>query len=1088
MATAICLAAFVPVALGQEPRRVPVDEEIRDEEALSLVKPDYPGLREVSEAVHAGDSAKAKALLARHFAVRKRPVVPPAEFPGVGEGNSVVRLRATGADRQLADETWMRHIFTLSNNDIGKLETFDLGPKIEWMKSPSQSLSWTCYLNQLNVLGQLGGVYRDTRDEKYAKEIGDLIVSWAKQCPRGYGYTRDGKPVDSGMEVRNRLCNCIAAYDVVWASPSLTPEMHMAFWKLFIASCRELMTYKGVSYPGLIVAAVMLPEFAESPQWMEAGKASLVNSLVERTTPEGGWDTHSISYQTVPVPWAARALEFMRANSESGDFRETAEMIRAQTGKLLEIMLWIAMPNGGLPNIGDTYGRCDWSGGHTAGILESYIFSQFPAQEQERLKGIQDLFQRLKATLAAAGGAKADEPATTSIGFPGTGYYVMRSSWEPKQARYLYFDLSAQALGHAHSDACHFDFYAYGRPLLADAGDYFLGWGYRTALHNTIEVDEQPQGRGAEAEMIPHEWLTTQAFDFADGAHSGYEKRGVIHRRKIVFVKPDYFVLCDLLTGTGGHKLEQFFHFTGPSQSQPGEARLDEATLIASSVHAESANAHVIPIRTDGLKAGFVQAQESDMSVKDKNERKAMLGWLVTTGTFQRVKSAVAVYTREGRLPQAFYDVLFPTPRDARADFTVTPLPVSENGKDLPPTQATGWRMRFRVTSPLCSPDAIRMDMGKNLALGATGFGEINQARFDAGSAKKLTDGNPAPREVGGAMASDPYVPNVPLAGRFGVDLGGEIEVNALVLHHGTWNGGAIIYPPEKMTVQYWDGAAWQDVRNAKTVWQDEQVSRTVFDTVRTSRVSVSVARPGGGRLAMREMEAYRVSEEEQRRVEALLHATKTEEWTDGLLISHEGQGPRVYGDIAFDGELACVRWNKEGRVVRLFLVRGRRLQVGREVLVDSAGLLDTFAARWEGKLIHVDCIAPHGIRLLAQGAKGVQVGQERLACLVKDGFIELASAPEAPPLSIGEVRVEAHPPQKGLAGAQPWALVVWRTDRAATSQVEFGCDGRLDRRTPLDRTMTQEHRARVEFLRPNRQYSFRAVSVDGEGRRAEKR
>ena len=48
--------------------------------------------------------------------------------------------------------------------------------------------------------------------------------------------------------------------------------------------------------------------------------------------------------------------------------------------------------------------------------------------------------------------------------------------------------------------AGHFDLYAYGKPLLADTGDYFLGWGYRAALHNTIEVDGRDQARGASAE------------------------------------------------------------------------------------------------------------------------------------------------------------------------------------------------------------------------------------------------------------------------------------------------------------------------------------------------------------------------------------------------------------------------------------------------------------------------------------------------------------------------------------------------------------------------------------------------------------
>ena len=1009
---------------GQQAKHIPVDREIGDEEVLRLVNRRCPGLEDFAAAMEAGDLTKARLLLVKHFATRRKPVVPPAAFPGAGAGNSMMMLPTTGRDKVRADATWMKHIFTLSNNDVGKRETYALGPQIDWLHSPSKGFSWGLYLNQLNVPAQLAGVHRGTGEEKYAREIGELLVSWTRQVHRGYGYTKGGRHVNSGMEVRNRLCNCIAAYDVVRKSPSLTPEMHMAFWKVFIACSRELMSYRGVSYPGLMAAAVMFPEFAEAEKWMEAGRVSLRNSLVERVTPEGGWDTHSISYQTVPVPWAERVLEFMRANPESGDFQETADLVRRQTGKMLEIMLWLAMPNGGLPNIGDTYGRPDWSGGKTYSILRSYLHGHVAPEEQTRLKRTADPFERLTATLAVAEGHAGNAPKTTSIGFPGTGYYVMRSDWARVDAVHLYFDLSAQAQGHAHNDACHFDLYAYGKPLLVDTGDYFLGWGYRTALHNTVEVDGRQQARGAAAEMIPHEWLTSDRLDFVDGAHTGYAKSGIRHRRKILFVKPDYFVLCDLLTGTGLHTYEQFFHFAGPTQTAPAVAVLDDTSLATSTRHEDAANVHVIPAYRAGLRASFAEAHDTDMNTKDKYTREAMLGWLVTDGTFRRVKSPVAVYTREGEAPQCFYDVLFPVARHGEAQVRVEEMPVVQDGRRLGPAEAAGLAIHIRTTKPAHPPGSIRIALGDNLGRGKAGFAEINRTAFGDGAMGRLTDGDCGSRRIGAAVASHPHVPDAALTGRFGVDFGEPIEVNAVILHHGTWNGRAIIYPPETMAVQSWDGAAWRDVAHAETRRLDESVSRTLFDTVRTSRISVAVTRPHGGRLAMREFEAYRIGEDERKRVEALRRQRITRQWTDYVLMSHAGPAERTYGEFAFDGEVALVRKSGEkGETTCLHHLRGTRLN---EVRLES-------------------------------GADG-------------------------PPLRITDVKLMKHPPQKGLAGGQPWAVVSWRTDRPASSQVVLGADGRLDRRTPVDRRLTTRHTVRVEFLRSGVEYAFKAVSVDQSG------
>ncbi|HPT99586.1 MAG TPA: hypothetical protein PLU39_17125, partial [Armatimonadota bacterium] len=97
--------------------------------------------------------------------------------------------------------------------------------------------------------------------------------------------------------------------------------------------------------------------------------------------------------------------------------------------------------------------------------------------------------------------------------------------------------------------------------------------------------------------------------------------------------------------------------------------------------------------------------------------------------------------------------------------------------------------------------------------------------------------------------------------------------------------------------------------------WHDDQVSRTFFDTVRTTRLSVAVERAGGGRLALREFEAYHVSSEELARFERARQARVTEEWTDVILISHRGARARRYGDYLFDGEIALIRKDAAGRV-----------------------------------------------------------------------------------------------------------------------------------------------------------------------------
>ena len=145
---------------------------------------------------------------------------------------------------------------------------------------------------------------------------------------------------------------------------------------------------------------------------------------------------------------------------------------------------------------------------------------------------------------------------------------------------------------------------------------------------HAIEVDGQQQARGTAALMMPHEFISADAYDFADGAHGAYESLGVTQRRKILFVKPDYFILCDLLSGEGSHTYEQFFHFAGPAQNQSAQVTLDPETLAAVTDHADVANVHVFPAHIDGMTASFVEAQETEeaMAVASRLRRDGMAG------------------------------------------------------------------------------------------------------------------------------------------------------------------------------------------------------------------------------------------------------------------------------------------------------------------------------------------------------------------------------------------------------------------------------------------------------------------------------
>ena len=65
-------------------------------------------------------------------------------------------------------------------------------------------------------------------------------------------------------------------------------------------------------------------------------------------------------------------------------------------------------------------------------------------------------------------------------------------------------------------------------------------------MHNTVTVDEAPQKHGPGQVKA---WESTDTYDLADAQHALYDD--LTHRRRVIFVKPDYYVLIDDLTGKG---------------------------------------------------------------------------------------------------------------------------------------------------------------------------------------------------------------------------------------------------------------------------------------------------------------------------------------------------------------------------------------------------------------------------------------------------------------------------------------------------------------------------------------------------------
>ena len=171
-------------------------------------------------------------------------------------------------------------------------------------------------------------------------------------------------------------------------------------------------------------------------------------------------------------------------------------------------------------------------------------------------------------------------PDGTSVCFPDSGFTVMRSDWT-KDARYLLINHGPTGGGHSHNDSLDFELQACFRPSLrrSDSGIGYTyddpnqnTWYRRTRAHNMIMIDDDDIDR-AEAQGKDVAWTTLPTLDYFAATHFGYlQSKGVTHRRHFVFVRPNYWLIYDVIeaksaTMPAQHRISWNLHTPTPMDS-----------------------------------------------------------------------------------------------------------------------------------------------------------------------------------------------------------------------------------------------------------------------------------------------------------------------------------------------------------------------------------------------------------------------------------------------------------------------------------------------------------------------------------------
>jgi hypothetical protein len=557
------------------------------------------------------------------------------------------------------------HLDPVSGNRAPAVHWTRIDP-LDYAAVGDSKVTWE--LNRHQWFVTLGQAYRLTRDERYARAIIHFWQSWLQENPVGIGMNWT-----SSLEVAFRIISWTWTILLINDSDALTPEFFAAILESVEAHASHVERYLSYYFApnthltgealGLLYAGVAFPQLKRAERLRSIGARILIQEIERQVVPDGVYFERSTCYQRYTVDFY---LHFLDIASRVGI--DVPRVASNRLRSMLDFLIAIRKPDGSMPDIGDGDGGwllplsrsepLDFRGTFsTAAVLfrsPEYAWAAGElAPETVWLLGNAAIesFQAIQPALPASSECRM---------FRAGGFGVMRNGWDAK-SHWLLFDAGPLGCdisgGHGHADLLSIQLSAFGQQFLVDGGtccytadrelrDFSRG----TTAHSTIVVDGKFQAEPAgpfswrnRSTAHLRRWISDNTITFADAEHDGYGmlSEPVSHRRRVLFIKPMYWLIVDDVTGLGQHRVEIRFQFA------PMKVRIDETGWVRATHDDRS-----------GLLLRTFASVPMDLEVRE-GQRNPLEGWV--SSNYGRLEPAPAiVYAATTQLPMRSVTLLWP--------------------------------------------------------------------------------------------------------------------------------------------------------------------------------------------------------------------------------------------------------------------------------------------------------------------------------------------------------------------------------------------------------------------------------------------
>lgn len=449
--------------------------------------------------------------------------------------------------------------------------TVQLGPEVDWLDTAGlpDDEEWRFDWHKFYFGLDLADAYRVTGDRRFLDAWEGLVRSFAAQV------ALDTDPIEV---TARRIQNWIHAWDVFNRAGGPSDALAEILGASIAAQADHVRTHlapernhRTLELYALFLVALALPALDPVGTLRDFALGQLGRNLQEDVLPDGVHRERSTHYHMVALRSFVGAMENAKRFAVP-----LPPGFEARVERACEFAAHVHRPDGDIPALSDA---------DTASYLDVIALGA-------SLLGRPDLL------FMATSGDRGRLPDERLVSFPSGGYHVQRSGWGDEgrafaDERFLVFDCGPLGDGgHGHYDLLSVEVAADGRALLVDPGRFtyeegvpnLRRWFKSTAAHNTVCVDGldqtpyrrgKPRGPVAKGRFLGR-W-SAPGIDslWGEAISPCFEAR---HRRRVILVADDYWLIEDRMTGDLPHRYDLRFHLSAEAW---GHTEVDGRTVRA---------------------------------------------------------------------------------------------------------------------------------------------------------------------------------------------------------------------------------------------------------------------------------------------------------------------------------------------------------------------------------------------------------------------------------------------------------------------------------------------------------------------------